>query len=76
MTASAEEAEEIRTQWLTFDCVAEVRVLDESRDGLPSKTRLRPASLSNSGLFCALILHFSRTRVIKMDVNRVYITYI
>ena len=47
MTESAEEAEEIRTQWLTFDCVAEVRVLDESRDGPPSKTRLPPASLTN-----------------------------
>jgi hypothetical protein len=29
MTEGLEEAEEIRTQWLTFDCVAEVRVLDE-----------------------------------------------
>jgi hypothetical protein len=29
MTDSAEEAEEMRQQWLAFDCVAEVSVLDE-----------------------------------------------
>jgi hypothetical protein len=29
MTESAEEAEEMRAQWLEFDCVAEVRVLDD-----------------------------------------------
>jgi hypothetical protein len=29
MTDNASEAEELRQQWLAFDCVAEVRVLDE-----------------------------------------------
>jgi hypothetical protein len=30
MTEDPAEAEEMRQQWLTFDCVAEVVVLDES----------------------------------------------
>ena len=29
MTDNASQAEELRQQWLAFDCVAEVRVLDE-----------------------------------------------
>lgn len=30
MTEDAAEAEEMRVQWLEFDCVAEVRILDEA----------------------------------------------
>jgi hypothetical protein len=29
MTGDAVEAEEMRVQWLAFDCVADVRILDE-----------------------------------------------
>jgi hypothetical protein len=29
MTDDASEADELREQWLAFDCVAEVRILDE-----------------------------------------------
>jgi hypothetical protein len=29
MTTNPSEAEEMRAQWLEFDCVAEVRVLDD-----------------------------------------------
>jgi hypothetical protein len=31
MTDHPAEAEEMRAQWLSFDCVAEVRILNDSR---------------------------------------------